>query len=181
MIFEWEDYGEWLLDLVGFSRKGYDDLMWYLHSTSFISLITGDNNRIKDAWELRKDYYELTGVRLGDINKPSALLERLLCNASVLEVLIALAFRIENEYIGDPADPKPDLIFWEMICNLGLQKCVGRYYDEDEVEDILETWISRQYSYTGKGGIFPLKYPKRDQRKIEIWSQTQAYLSENYV
>lgn len=180
-VFDWRDYGNWLLDLVGFdsSRKGYLQLMHNLHFVEFKELIKHDRNRIKDGQELRKDYYDLTGVALWELPNHD-IPERLIVNASVLEVLIALAFRIENEYIGDPADPNPEMIFWEMICNLGLQKYVGKYYDEHSVCDILETWISRRYSYNGRGGIFPLEYPKRDQRQIEIWDQMMAYLSEQY-
>lgn len=180
-VYDWKNYGDWLLDLVGFSRKGYLQLMRSLHFIDFEPLIGRDINRVKDGQELRKDYYDLTGISLwGSGTSSSYIPQRLLENASVLEVLVALAFRIENEYIGDPADPRPEMIFWEMICNLGLQKYVGKYYDEEEVHDILETWISRRYSYNGRGGIFPLKHPIKDQRKIEIWDQMMAYLSKQY-
>ena len=32
----------------------------------------------------------------------------------------------------------------------------------------------------GVGGFFPLKYPKRDQKYLEIWYQLEDFVLENY-
>jgi len=40
--------------------------------------------------------------------------------------------------------------------------------------------ILRRYSKTGKGGLFPLKHPKKDQTEVEIWYQMQQYVMENF-
>ena len=40
--------------------------------------------------------------------------------------------------------------------------------------------LAREYSDNGHGGLFPLKNPKKDQRKVEIWYQMTEYINENY-
>ena len=45
---------------------------------------------------------------------------------------------------------------------------------------ILNKIIDRGYSRRGVGGLFPLKYSKNDQRKVELWYQMHSYLIENY-
>ena len=48
------------------------------------------------------------------------------------------------------------------------------------IDDILDRWIERKFSRNGKGSPFPLKKPKKDQRKVELWYQMQGYICENY-
>lgn len=175
---EWERYGEWLVEhLLGFTRKRYDCLMNRLQFTPFVYSIDHDRNRAVDGIFLREDYIDVYLGGEGDICPP---VEWKPDQASVLEVLVALAFRIDDEYIGNPADPKPELIFWEMCCNLDLQKFMNRYYDPLAVDFRLNVWMMRAFEYGGQGSIFPLKHPRQDQRTIEIWSQMQAYLTEHY-
>lgn len=157
------EYYSWLMDRVGFTRKGYDQLFLYLFSVPFSCVIDRDMNRMEDAKSLIYEYGE-----------------NVLEYISVLEVLIALAIRIDDEYIGDPADPNPDIIFWEMICNLGLNKFDDKHFNVRDVFTIIDDWMKRRFDYDGTGSIFPLKDPHQDQTKIELWSQLQEYLSENY-
>lgn len=100
---------------------------------------------------------------------------------SVLEVLIGFAMRLEREFITeDPTNPRPDILFWPMICNLGLDKFDNSHYDSDKVYNIVAKWVTREYRQDGKGGIFPLKHPREDQRNVELWRQGTAYLWENF-
>jgi hypothetical protein len=48
------------------------------------------------------------------------------------------------------------------------------------VNQILTNLVERTYQKNGKGGLFPLKQPAKDQRRVEIWYQMAAYLNENY-
>jgi hypothetical protein len=52
--------------------------------------------------------------------------------------------------------------------------------DDSEVMKILDRIIERTYQRNGVGGLFPLKRDKKDQRKVELWYQMNAYLIENY-
>jgi hypothetical protein len=68
-------------------------------------------------------------------------------------------------------------IFFE---NLGLTQYRRlQRRDIPAVEDILNTFLWRTYDPTGVGGLFPLREPKHDQRKEELWYQLSAYLEEN--
>lgn len=175
-------YLNWLLERIKFDslvglRKGgfpaklsYNRLLYFLLNKSFKYTIARDDNRVKDGLSLRYKYFE-------DFGNPNDILG---VNASVLEVLIALAIRLDMEYIGEPGDPHPEIIFWEMICNLGLDKFDDLAWSEAEVERIVDIWLLREYNFDGKGGIFPLSVATFDQRNVEIWNQAMAYVVEKY-
>jgi hypothetical protein len=169
---EWERYGEWLVDRANFHKANYDDLMILLHQTSFYSCILRDADRAKDGKYLREDYFQNDDL-LNEISKKYEF-------CSVLEMLVAFAIRIDNEWIGDPGEEHPETIFWEMLCNLGLDKCTNRRINIRFVMDTLDIWLGRRFDPDGEGSIFPLKNPSRDQREVEIWGQLQEYLGENY-
>lgn len=168
---EWINYGDWLVERVGFHRKGYNRLMKYLHDAPFVSYLPRDDDRIEDGKMLRDDY-------LAERRIPLYIFDEKYC--TVLEMLVALAIRIDNEWIGDPGDPDPGMIFWEMVCNLGLHQYIDQYFDEDMVLQILGVWIKREFYPNGIGSIFPVKFTKRDQRRCEIWKQMQEYICEKY-
>jgi hypothetical protein len=54
-----------------------------------------------------------------------------------------------------------------------------RSYREDTIQDVLDTIIFRTYKYDGRGGLFPLREGKEDQRRVELWYQMCAYILEN--
>jgi hypothetical protein len=67
--------------------------------------------------------------------------------------------------------------FWKMIENLRLddyrQISAG---DDLEIQSRLDTFIWRTYTRDGSGGLFPMRRPKDDQRKVEIWYQFCEYV-----
>jgi len=166
----WEDYMYWLTDKVDFDIGKYSRLAEQLHNSPFEWPLDRDVNRGHDGLSLRDEYLSDSGLNGSFSNT----------NPMVLEVLVAFAIRINNEYIGDPGDEHPEIIFWEMLCNLHLDRCDDRHFNGDYVYEILGKWINREFDYNGNGSIFPLKHTKRDQRRLEMWSQMQEYLSENY-
>lgn len=167
---QWDEYGVWLLHRVGFHKKNYILLMEELHKCPFEFFIEHDDNRAGDGISLRDEY----GAELGFSGVSFSQ------NCSVLEMLVALAIRIEDEYTGNPEDEHPEKIFWEMICNLKLDQFTDRAFQEEDVYLILKKWITRDFNKNGYGSIFPLKHTNRDQTKVEIWSQMNEYLMENY-
>lgn len=182
MIDLYNEYIKWLLNKVHFDRlkgdlrRGFPDqsdynmLMDILGHTTFNIVIERDMNRVKDGLSLRYDFFDDCGIDGASFVQP--------CN--ILEFLVALSIRIDTEYIGDPDEECPEFIFWEMICNLGLDKYDDKHFSKDDVEEILDIFVNRQYRSDGKGGIFPLKSDEFDQKSVEIWSQMLAYISENY-
>lgn len=167
----WLDYRDWLINLCHFRRKGYDQLMTQLHFSPFEIVLKRDHNRLQDGLSFRQQFLNENGIN-GDFSDHPG---------GILEVLVALAVRIDGEFIGNPSDPAPDYIFWEMICNLGLDKFDDKHYNSDYVYEILGKFVRREYDFNGRGGLFPLKNVQNDQRKVEIYYQMLAYLSENYV
>lgn len=157
----WFNYKKRLLKHVGFKRMGYDMLTDHLIDAAFEWYINSDYNRAADGLFLREN---LIGEH-SSIDGP----------CTVLEMLCALATRMETEYIGDDCD-----IFEELLDNLDLLSFDNENYDEIEVGDILDTWMGRKFNFDGCGSIFPLIHPSRDQRDIEIWGQMQEYINENW-
>ena len=164
-------YFEWLLDKVNFNERehrNYKELMRYLHSVAFTSKIPKDENRIIDGLNLRDDFMDEEDVR-GYLSGP----------CSILEMMVAFSIRIEIDITGDPGKDDLGRWFWVMIKNLGLLEYDDRHFDEEKVGEITHIFLSRSYSKSGKGGLFPLYHPKTNQRETELWYQMQKYLSEH--
>lgn len=172
-----QDYFHWLCELINAERDedGYWLLAKKLHSEPFYSFVPHDENRAKDGLELREEYLSMTNypkyVRL-DIG-----------DCTVLEMLIGLARRIDYETASAQVEvDNTDFWFWEMIRNLGLEDFSDSEYmlrnGDVYVEEAIIRFLERKYFRNGKGGLFPLKNPTCDQRKIEIWYQMNNYLIE---
>jgi hypothetical protein len=99
----------------------------------------------------------------------------------MLELIIALAYRCED-MTADVVDGNRQVQdwFWDLLSNSGLEGYTDEQYDERLVDEILNNIIYRRYDRYGRGGLFPLKNPKKDQRKVELWYQMNAYLVEKY-
>jgi hypothetical protein len=147
-------------------NKTYWNLLKILHQTEFVWLVPNDDNRIADVKDLRREF-----LLLGEIPDDPDWRE-LVDGVSVLEVLIAFSRRAWFQ----TEDP-PELWFWEFIQNLGLLKCTdASNTDPYYIGVVLDRFIWRTYKYGGRGGLFPLRKPTRDQRKVEIWYQFCDYL-----
>lgn len=166
-------YFDWMYKIIcGNSRNtSYRDLMTRLHETEFywMQYIPMDENRANDGLSLRYRFEQDTGYDSRKITGPP----------SVLEVMVALAKRIEENIFDDPREgDRTSQWFWEMITSLGLSKYNGKHYDENEVDDILEVFLRREYSSNGEGGLFVVNKPYDDMRDIEIWKQMNWWASE---
>ena len=165
-------YFIYLVDKIDGGKTGYTLLLATLFDTEFTwsYKIPTDANRAKDGRFFRDRYANETGDYLlySDRIEP--------CN--VLEMLVALSVRIEEDIMGEPGDEHPEKWFWEMISNLGLYPATDKVYREDLVEGVIKAWLSRSYEANGNGGLFPLLHPKKDQRLVSIWDQLNFYLNE---
>lgn len=164
----YDDYHEWLCDLVRYSE--FDELFRVLDSTKFIYTLDLDSNRASDGMMLRTEYTSESGYYVKGKGP-----------CSVLEMLIGLARRMDY-MIGDSQENEDRTCecFWEMIDNLGLGEYKDDRFDEGKVREILDVWMRRQFCTDGKGSIFPLVYPAKDQRNLQIWYQMSEYIFENY-
>lgn len=168
-------YLSWLQTLIGPSvhnrnpARSYSLLAEQLFMRSFEWSVPNDDNRIEDGRDLREEFLAESGARRD---------RRFLgADCSMLELLIALARRAEFESSKDSYT-----WFWQMIDNIGLRICTDDVYSDeihDVVDDMLDQVINRTYEASGRGGLFPLNRPDKDQREVELWYQLQAYLLEN--
>lgn len=165
----WGEYEKWLLNQINFRKKGYNLLIDMLHNSAFEVFVERDSNRLQDGASYRGAFFGNIGVIDGNFSDHPI---------GILEVLVAFAIRIDTDYIGDPGNPHPEILFWEMLCNLGLNKYDDNHFNSDEVYNILAIWITRNYNYNGFGGIFPLKNARNDQKEVELWRQMMAYFNE---
>lgn len=169
-----ELYFVWLYGQIGLIEKTdpsetYWRIARQLHQKEFFWMIPNDDNRAEDGRELRHEFADSEGLQEVDQ-------DWLDLSCSMLELLLALARHLsfEDENEGDPAQ-----WFWELMENLDLEK----YNDaaemsEQEVDDILDTFLYRVYKRNGQGGLFPLKKASEDQREVELWYQMSSYLLE---
>lgn len=171
---EYFTYFHWLKSVLRYpGYEHYDLLIEKLFCIEFYPILKRDENRMDDGLYLRNDFKYYKGHE--DIEFPYR-------PVSVLEVLIALSGRMDGgvgiSIINDRLESAS--WFWSFIENLGLAEYDNKNFDERGVEMKCRIFIEREYSFDGSGGLFPLKHPKIDQRKVEIWEQAQAYLIENF-
>lgn len=168
-------YFDWLCDLVCRQRYSkaisFRKLLTRLHETEFTYLIPRDKNRAMDGIDLRWRFSLEYDLDSGDLDGP----------CSVLEMMVALAIRCEEDYMDDPGvGDRTGQWFWGMIVNLGLGSMTDTRYDERVVDDILQRFLNREYEPDGKGGLFTVRNCNFDLRDVEIWVQMCYYL-DNFM
>jgi len=171
-------YFNYLCNQIADDRK-YDHLLGAMDSVKFRQIVANDDNRAEDGKKLREDFID----RNPDIDEIDIelLMEG---ECSVLEMMIALSNRLEFETAQSKWEKTPKEWFWILVDNLGLSEFDNYLYVKGDVRnrvrEILYGLVRREYGSDGNGGLFPLKNPKHDQRKIEIWYQMTEYIMENY-
>ncbi len=173
-----EAYFRWLYSYIGSTRlrnpdRTYWQLAEQLHNTEFRWTIANDDNRAEDGRELRERFIYERNIR-------STSLGWLREECSVLEMVVALAERAAFDADGETHE-------WvgALLENLGLHHYTDSAYANgahvrSDVREIVERLLSRNYGRDGSGGLFPLRYPSADQRRVELWYQKAAYLLERF-
>lgn len=163
------EYFEWLCDIVcrdRFAKEiSYRSLLAHLHRVEFTFIIPRDSNRAEDGVDLRYRFARADADRY--LRGP----------CSVLEMLLALAIRCEENIMDDPLKgDRTGQWFWMMVNNLGLGGMTDDRYDEDYVDDRVSTFLYREYDPDGRGGLFRIRNCPHDLRGVEIWYQLCWYL-----
>jgi len=165
------EYLGWLtLQVGGTQINDIHPLCNLLHQKGFVWFVANDDNRLSDGADLRVEF-------LYEKYDPSMIQVLRMTHISVLEVLVALSRRLEFQMNGEASRWA-----WVLLEHLGLDKYRGRLTttQREEIDDILDTLIWRHYEPNGQGGFFPLAWPDRDQRKIEIWYQMSDWIAEQH-
>lgn len=172
------EYFNWLYDIAcgkRFSKKiSYSKLLSHLHEIEFTYLIPKDKNRASDGIGLRYRF----AIAHDFSESIDSILDMLSGPCSVLEMMLALAIRCEENIMDDPSmGDRTGQWFWGMIVNLGLGAMMDDRFDEDFVDDKIATFLSREYEPTGEGGLFTISDCDRDLTTVEIWYQLCWYLN----
>lgn len=166
-----EEYFDWMLRKINcrkFSVKKYNKLLLYLNDFNFKINIKNDINRVSDAYEMRETFMD-SELWLAEEIPFELRNEDGLWPASVLEVLVALACRIEDDVMADEdKGNRTSEWFWEMISNLGLTKV-----PESEWDDILNDFLARKISCFEK----PDDISNTAWNKKELWNQMNEVTS----
>lgn len=175
------EYFLWLCSLLKINIRTDKDkieFFWELHQKRFYWSVPNDDNREEDGKKLREVFVE-------DEIDGNEILEDLDGPCSVFEMLVALAGRMDYILTDSDKGDRTDKWFNEMINNLGLEwYSSNNPHNEERLRNNntrLDNMLSRNYTFHGRGGLFPLRYTKKDQRRVEIWYQMQEWLQENNI
>lgn len=167
-----EAYFCWLVELIGdgYLERNYQKLLWKLFTTDFFYELEYDKNRAADGLFLRRTFANSCGMILPD--KP----------CSVLEMIVALARKAEDDIMHDPdIGDRTGRWFWIMMENLGLDIYDDYGYSEANVNQILDVFMHHRYAPNGgSGGMFSVRKCCRDMRKTDLWWQLNAFFEENF-
>ena len=171
-----EDYFEWLYEGMCGNRYSknisYRKLLEHLHNTNFRYTISNDKNRASDGIDLRYSF----ALSQGCEDEPELITDYLKGPCSVFEMMVALAQRCESVMDDPKIGDRTGEWFWGMINNLGLGGMNDNRYDEQYVDDVINTFLDREYKSNGKGGLFTIRNCEYDLREVEIWYQLCWYL-----
>lgn len=169
-------YFKWICNIISDDKNhccnDFISLLEILNDIPFQVSIPQDMNRVEDGISLRYKF----GFAL---SYPQAIIAELLdCkDASVLEVLAALAVRCEEHIMCDPdIGDRTGMWFWNMIDNLGLGSMTNNKIDIDYVHKVIIRLFNHDYSPNGDGGLFTVLDCPIDLRNEEIWYQMCWYL-----
>lgn len=99
---------------------------------------------------------------------------------SVLEMLIALAFRCEEHIMTDPdIGNRMGQWFWNMIVSLGLGSMSDSRFDAAYTDDVISRFMNRKYKRNGEGGLFTVERCKYDMRTVEIWMADELVFGQH--
>lgn len=162
----WNYYLDWITDnyIPGInSVRSRKKLLLTLLNTEFIPVLENDENRIEDAKDIRYQFGHLmVSHRIG-----------------VLEIMVALANRAEQSIMrDDDIGNRTTYWFMMMLRSLGLEDMTDEVFNERVVNCILDSFIKREYAPNGSGGLFTVRPPHRDMRKLELWDQLCLYLDD---
>lgn len=164
------DYFGWLCMIgmpEGKDRARYSSLLKLLMETDFLWVLTRDRNRAEDGLELRSLFEEETGedcLRDGP--------------CSVLEMLIALSIRCDQELLYDPEKGDRTWKWFRMMLeNLKLTDFSNANFDEEGASEVLSEWMNRNYGQNGQNCLFPIPKTATKLRRMELWNQLNWYIN----
>lgn len=166
-------YYNWLVEMIyadDYTRHCYQKVLSLLYSKPFIWTIHNDGNREVDGLMLRDIYEKEIGLPAEKYGK-----------CSVLEMMIGLALRCEDNLMHDPEEgDRTYLWFWEMMDNLGLTEQDDYCFNETTCVRIIDRMLYRRYDEDGKGGPFYIPNCSKNLKTAELWYQLNYYIENRF-
>jgi len=191
-----DSYFNYLMSLISSDEvnaaQEYYNLCLLFFETPFTVLNPMDENRVQKAEEMRDIW--LDNIKVKDERLKLEYANDLAVSpTSFLEVLVAMCVNAEDQILSAPNTAST--LFWDLVDNLVEYGTFGTAYHK--ASDILtdEKWcaftestmkasikkvLTRTYHEDGKGGLFPMKKPHKNQRKLDMWACCTSYISEKY-
>lgn len=166
-----EEYFEWLCKFV--AGDSHRHLLLYLDSVPFEAKHDMDNNRIADGIKLRYKFAEDTGKTVEYVEKEFDMSS----TCSILELIVSLAIRIEEDMSDPDYGDRTVIWFWEMVKSLGLYGMTDEDYDQFYTQSTVDTFLKKEYEPSGKGSLFTINNPDVDVRTLDIWYQMGLYVN----
>ena len=174
-----KEYLEWLYDITYNSknnlRKTYKKLFECLYDTEYRYSIFMDKNRAANGKELRTRHcYEMKSYINASNEEKEAFLS---APCSVLEMMVALAVKIEEQIMSDDDyGNRTGKWFYRMLENLEIIDFDDKHFKELYVDAIVNNFLDGNIFRNGKGGIFRTTNPNVDMRNMELWYQMNEEL-----
>ena len=116
-----------------------------LYSREFYWSVDHDENRAEDGLNLRERFADEFGYDYDFLDGPGS------SECTILEMMVALASRCENEIMYNPDEGDRTWVwFWGMIENLGLTGMDDAHFNPWYVNRILDIFLNREYEKDGK-------------------------------
>ena len=168
-----QQYYIWLTNWIPGYRMTHSMLLAKLYDTPFRVTMLMDENRVGDGLALRTRFvYE---NNMSTVER-DILKSRRAC--SILEIMIALILRFEEEYATTELEEDPiGARFAYMLDSLGLMCDDDTVFMEDRTRIglILLLFLDRGYRPNGRGGLFYIPDVPEDMRQVELWRQMMMW------
>lgn len=152
----------------------HNKLLKILYEREYIPDNSYDNNRMVDGLYMREKYARQTTKTDEEYGKKMQYIDASFGRdpCSMLEMMIALAYRHDKKYAED-LDTFG--LFWFMIESMGLSSETDIAINEKRVNKVIDNFLDRRYSPDGRGSLFYVPSTKKDMRELEIWYQAQEF------
>lgn len=158
-------YYGWLMDMIGGPGE-YSLVLKKLNEMEYTSPIAMDENRAEDGLLLRYYYKKETGKNCEKTGP-----------CSILEMLIGLALRTENDFLFDPkVGNRVNQWFWDMFFTAGL----GEFTDNGQKKWANAHFLDSKVGRDGRLKLFKMAKSPENFDKMEVWWQLCRYISEKY-
>lgn len=166
------EYFEWMYRIVTRNRfskgHGFRMLLTCLNSIDYYWTISDDSNRAADGEEgLRWKFAYVTHTSIEhELDEP----------CSVLEMILAMAYRCEEIMDDAGIGDRTVQWFWTMISNLGLNGMTDSRFDERYVREVVDRFLRREFEPDGHGSLFVVRDSPADMRDVPMWTSMLWFL-----